>query len=308
MPEPPRPVALGIDVGGTALRLGVVDRSGRVLVRRRYEIADARTVESLIDQVARGFAEVSASAGIEAGDRLPTGLALPGPLDRDRKRLVRSINLPFLEDVAIADQVEGRIGVRPLLLTDGEAATWGEYAAQTPKAQRMVHLRLGTGIACGAVIDGRLERVDADRKTHLDLLVVDPTPNATPCRCGLRGCLETVASGRALEAQAQRLGFADLAGLNRGWQRGDQAATRLIRHVVDALVVAVDRLATRYQASVIVLGGGVMERLPDLPGLISSRPPQATERPRQTPPALKPARLGDDAGVVGAALLGASHV
>ena len=199
---------IGIDVGGTTTRIAAVDSAGRPLASHRTSTpADPGEFFNLLSRAALRLSKEAASQRGEHVERV--GLAVPGLLDRDRSAVRRSVALPWLEGRAVAAEFTGVSGLPCVLLTDAEAATWGEYAAKSPAPTRFVHLRVGTGIACGAVLDGELQRLDLDRTTHLELLVVDDGPEARPCACGLRGCLETIASGRALAELAHRAAFAD---------------------------------------------------------------------------------------------------
>ncbi len=302
----------------------------------------------------------------------PVGIAVPGTLDHDRRTVLRSVNLPLLDGRAIGQELALRIEPSqgtPALFTDAETATWGEFASrrlppsrglqparptvrdtQTHTPDVFVHLRLGSGVACGLVIDGVLQRLDAGRTTHLDVLVIDDRPDAPMCCCGRRGCLETIASGMALQERATGLGCTDeLPGLQRLWEAGEDAAMGVVRQVAEALAVAISNLRDVFRANVICIGGGVTEHLPAVWQELTNRRPSVVvpDDPSQSAadgwhgsrlrdhallrsnqhahacvgmppdlsrsktsgasqraePIVEPARLGDNAGVVGAALL-----
>jgi predicted NBD/HSP70 family sugar kinase len=137
------------------------------------------------------------------------GIAVPATLNDNRTRVVRCVNLPFLEDVPLADLVHEQLNVMPILVTDAEAAAWAEYHALDSRPRSFAHLRLGTGVACGIVRDGRLIRLDLNRTHHLEALCVDESASALHCPCGLRGCLETIASGPAIIRAVSIAGLAD---------------------------------------------------------------------------------------------------
>jgi predicted NBD/HSP70 family sugar kinase len=236
-------------------------------------------------------------------------------------------------------------------MTDADAATWGEYSACTSRPGAFVHLRVGTGVACGIVVDDRLQPTDADRTTHWKVLVVDDHPDAIACPCGLRGCLETIASGPALEAQARKMGWADgLLGLQKAWQRRSPSSLGVVDGCARLIAVAAHKVCGKVQAignstatvrervsaldascplphelgsdrsggsplasargsnrqdacdAVVCLGGGVITALPCLFERTAvhfwSGEDDFTRRVT-----IYPSRLGDDAGVIGAALL-----
>ncbi len=225
-------IAMGIDVGGTYTRVGAVDidaSCGPELVTRCCATISRDHGNILIDWIVGAVGEVAEEAAKHPTARRATGgqnarvagvgLALPGILDPNRRRLVRSVNLPFLQDRAIGDELAERTGYPVQLVTDAEAATWAEYAAYTsskltnpersrglkPAARCFVHLRIGTGIGCGLVVNGDVQRLDVNRSGHLDVLIIDHGADAPPCPCGKRGCLETVASGRVLHQRTLKL-------------------------------------------------------------------------------------------------------
>ena len=298
-------MAIGVDVGGTKVRTAAVSRTGEVLARRHRPTSDTKTADALLAGIAEDVADVRREAFVDGRSDLPVGLALPGPLDRTRGCVLRSINVPFLEELPIVGMVEDRIGAAPTLCTDGAAATWGEYTTCRPQPKQFVHLRLGTGVACGVDIDGELQRLDQRRDRHMRLLVVDESPAAIECRCGLRGCLETIASGAALDERARQLGYTDgVLGLELAAQRGEEAAIDFVRQAAKAIARAVDNLCRELHAPVVVLGGGVVARLTGLVDQMTRRhTTSGANAPELRPASVQRARLGEDAGVIGAALL-----
>ncbi|MCH7871267.1 MAG: ROK family protein, partial [Planctomycetes bacterium] len=175
----------------------------------------------------------------------------------------------------LAEALSARVDADARLCTDAEAATWGEYSAPAFRARRFVHLRLGTGIGCGVVLDGRLQRLDLDRTTHLEALVVDHGEDAALCGCGLRGCLELVASGEVLL---------------------QQDASGIAERVTPAIITALENLTRQFDPEVIVIGGGVLSRF----GALQDSIMRSADLSLNLAP-IECARLGDDAGVIGAA-------
>jgi predicted NBD/HSP70 family sugar kinase len=298
-------IAIGIDVGGTRTRVAAVDRSGRVLARRHHLADRTPDGNALIDWLDRAVAEVFGEARPHDAEIGGVGLALPGIIDRQGRVVVRSVNLPFLEGRPIAEELGGRTGLEVRLVTDADAATWAEYLACSPSPRGFVHLRLGTGIACGVVTDGSLLDLSVGRSGHLDALIVDDRPDAATCRCGKRGCLETAASGVALTERGQQAGFQNgLPDLRRGWERQDQAAMKIIQHAAAGLSLALGNLGRRFGPEVISVGGGVASQLPVLLETalehfrVSGAPNACGLRA-----SIQQSCLGDDAGAIGAALL-----
>lgn len=302
MSSTPESSAIGIDVGGTSIRAGVVDRAGSIVVRRQLKPHGLQSPNSLIEWIADALGAVRTDAGIASDADVAVGMAIPGLLDEDRCRVLRSINLPFLDGVPLRSMIEDRTGQAVRFFTDAEAATWGEYVTRRPVPDRFVHLRLGTGIACGVVLNGKLERLDVGRTGHLEALVVDTTATALECRCGLAGCLETIASGAALTERARGLGIGEsLHALAEAHRDGDDRAARIIADAAGAITRAVGNLRDAFRPDEACIGGGVLHALPELAGHVAPSPTPLGAS--NTTTRLVPAMLGDDAGIVGAALL-----
>ena len=304
MQDSSRLIAIGVDVGGTQTRAAAVDRTGKILARSCHRTDEADSADPVVTRLVGAIENVRDEVGIGSSVEIRLGVGLAGTLDQQRRIVVRSINVPFLEGYPLKDELARRTGCPTVLFTDAEAATWGEYLSCAPRPGRFVHLRLGTGVACGVVVEGRLQRLDADRREHLDVLVVDKTPGARLCPCGRRGCLETIASGRALEERAREVGYTSgIAGLRQAWEQGDETAVALIQNVTHALTEAVGNLATHFQPGVICVGGGVVTGLPFLMDRTIARLEAVRDENSKTEVSVVPARLGDDAGLNGAALL-----
>jgi glucokinase len=293
-------LAIGIDVGGTSIRAAAIDFNGRILFSRRAPTPP--TFDDFCEWIVQALHHIreDTADGIVIG----VGLALPGVFDAERGVLKRCVNLPFLEGRLLRDELSKNTGVAVRLMTDADAATWGEYTSSIPHPRAFVHLRLGTGVACGIVVDNRLQPTDHGRKTHWKVLVVDNRADAIACPCGLRGCLETIASGPALEAQARKMGFIDgLDGLQQAWERKEPAARTIIDSAANATASAICNLKSQIPiGAVVCLGGGVITALPCLLEQ-TAKHLRSFEDNFARLVVVHPARFGDDVGVIGAAML-----
>jgi len=182
-------------------------------------------------------------------------------------------------------------------MTDAEAATWGEYVDFGSPATSFAHLRLGTGVACGVVVDGRLIPTDPQRRTHWPVLVVDERADAPLCPCGLRGCLEGFAGGDSIMRQARDMGFRDLSEFEHGVHSNYEAAVRIMDQAAIGVCRAIGNLAVKFAVTNVVLGGGILAALPSL----FLRVQQALAKSASPGVCIRMSRLGDDAGIIGAA-------
>lgn len=126
-------IAIGIDVGATRTRVAAVNRVGDVLAIRRWRTTCGDGADGMLSRIARNITIVREEAGVGAGAATPVAIALPGPLARDRRSIVRSVNLSVLEGRPVVSELARQIGSafgEPTLYTDAEAATWGEYTCR----------------------------------------------------------------------------------------------------------------------------------------------------------------------------------
>lgn len=289
----------------------------------------------------RWIAEVTDAMSLGAGVRPPAiGIAVPGILNADATGVVRSVNVPFLEGRNIAGQLSALTGRRVQVVTDADAATWGEWTAIAPRLRRFAHLRFGTGVGCGVLLDGALCVLEREPGRHATALVVERGPEAVACSCGGRGCLEAYASGRALVGELAKRGYPPSLELLRNVGDAGPESLREIRdRAVTAIVTAIENLVGAHALDRIVVGGGVLESAGDWFQRIAERYRAGPERSRISRRELDPPRsplskggscgqsrdtetesalgaeataeetpirravLGDGAGVIGAALL-----
>ena len=270
------PLTLGVDLGGTGLRLAAVDSKGAI----RARAAAATPLGGEPGALTVVLREALAALRPPGPLRGRAGVCLPGIRDAQGV-LRRAVNLPRLEGVQVEQFFADALAMTVTIESDANAAAWAQWRASAPPAARFAYLTLGTGVGGGVVLDGRLVRHTGGGAGHFGFLIVDTTPAAPSRLTGLPGCLSEFASGAALER-------ADAQGLDRA---------------ADALAVAIQQLASVYAPEIMAIGGGVTERRPELVALAAA----ALERkpwPIMAPPHVIPAYLpGDDAGVIGAALL-----
>lgn len=307
MTDATRQTAAGIDVGGTQARFAQVENGRVVGGVWRSVTQTCRSPHDFLILVTQGLATVYQLAHLEPRQRVlpdyPIGLALPGLVDQQCGCLSRSVNLPFLEGFPLRAELAKIAGAAVHLMTDAAAATWGEYeAVPLPRPGTYTHLRVGTGIALGIVRDGMLLDLDTGRSRHLEVLVVAEGADAVECRCGLCGCLETIASGRAVMGQWSSVeGVGGLGELRAAFLRGDSLAKGIVERARRGIGQALSNIARQFGVTHGSLGGGMVERFPELAELVIG------DARAQGTVVVERARLGDEAGVIGAARLAAAQ-
>ncbi|HUW58176.1 MAG TPA: ROK family protein [Planctomycetota bacterium] len=184
---------VGIDLGGTNINVGVTDDVGKVITKHAVPLGRPKTRHDVLDAIYRAAEETLSRAGMEADAVRAIGIATPGVLDIENGVVVKASNLPDWENVALRDLVRKRFGVPTVLENDANAAAWGEYWAGAGKeVASMVMLTLGTGIGGGIVIDGKLWHGFRDSAAEIGHVTIDY--DGRKCACGNIGCLEAYAS------------------------------------------------------------------------------------------------------------------
>ena len=289
-------ISIGVDAGGTSTRVGLVDESGNLLHVDTTPTRNFSTPEEFVRHVVGVISKMAKNPCDGQCDDVAIGVAVAGTLDGRRESVVRSVNLPFLEGYALRQSLADELHAHVVLMTDAEAATWGEYSALSSRPDRFVHLRLGTGVACGVVINHKLLRLDADRAGHLDCLIVDRSATALSCQCGKSGCLETIASAPAITRESNKA--------NPGAEsKSIPAALRrsVVDGVAEALAIAMTNLVTQFRPNTISLGGGVIDAWPQVADAAMDTYQRTESQSSVAVVELIRAALGDHAGVIGAA-------
>jgi glucokinase len=287
---------IGLDVGGTKILAGVVDRDGTVHARHETETpkrSEEDVVEAL-DAAVEGLLD----DGIGA-----IGYGIPSNLDRHTRVALQATNLP-LDDFDLVAHARHRFGLPVGIENDGNAAAFAEWRFGAGRgASNLVMLTLGTGVGGGLVLDGDLYRGWAELG-HVVVLAGGP-----PCQgnCHGRGHLETVASGSAADRAARELYGDDAEGhvLVERARAGDEAARDKLEQIGELLGAAIGSFANEFDPEVVVIGGGFGRAAGDLvlaPALRAARREALT--PADETLRVVPGELGADAGLIGAALIG----
>jgi glucokinase len=310
---PPRRV-IGIDAGGTKLLGGVVDEQLVVhhRVHRTWRGADRRET---LDIFVEAVEEVRAAAP----DVVAVGFGIPSLVEWETGVSRWSNHLP-LDDVPFREVMSERLGLPVAVDNDANAALLAEHRHGAARSTRhAVLVALGTGIGSGLLLDGRIYRGATGVGAELGHVVVDLHGPDCPGDCPGRGCLEVVASGRAIGRAGERaarahpdsaLGRRLAAGreitggiVTELAHDGDDAARAVLAEVGAALGAGLTGVVNALNPEVIVIGGGAVAA-----GDLLLDPARAVVAERALPPTraavrIVPAHFGDESGMLGAALL-----
>ncbi|MEX1164253.1 MAG: ROK family protein [Nitriliruptor sp.] len=299
--------ALGIDVGGTKLVAATVDADGRILDRRR-QVTPARDADQLVARLQELIAEL-------AGGGLPVGVGVAGMVDpQGRVRYGPNIGV---RDLPLAELLADAAGGVVAVVNDANAATLGEQRAGAARGRdEVVMFTLGTGVGGGVVSGGQLRQGAHGFGGELGHVIVEE--GGRPCPCGNRGCIEAYASGTAIALAARdRLvdpdrpstlrDATDLTGraVTEAAQVGDALAQSVLVDVGRWLGVAAASVVNALDPEVILIGGGAAEATAPwvLPAAERALGERVLGRNLRPLPPFELATLGDDAGMVGAAML-----
>jgi glucokinase len=317
MPTPPYYV--GLDLGGTALKAGVVDDAGRPLAALSRPTEAHRGPDAGLPRMAEAAREAVAAAGLEMGDVAALGVAVPGLMDIPAGVLFEAFNLgPSWRDVPVRRRLAETFGLPTAFQNDANAAAFGEYWAGAARgAKSLVFFTLGTGIGGGIILGDRVVEGAHSHGGELGHMCIELTHPRT-CACGRKGCLEAYASATAVVARAREALAADggRSALHGVLERestltsrdifaaaaaGDTLAGRVTEDTAYYLAVGTTNVMHLFDPEVVVFGGGMtaageplLERVRHHVRRLAF--PVPAERT-----ALCYARLGNDAGFIGAA-------
>jgi glucokinase len=260
---------LGVDVGGTWVRVGLVSQEGKVSESRRY-IMDSHSQKSTLDSIETALAHF---INFWKGPKpLALGVGLVGHTRPSAGLWVLAMNLPIQSSVPIRRLLREKTGLPVAIDNDVHAATLAELRWGMGKGlQNFVYLNIGTGLAAGMVCDGKLLRGAANYAGELGHMVVDP--GGILCSCGQHGCLEPLCSGAGILAQvrsglreypnsslfrAARGGTLTASQVFQAAEAGDLLAGRITGRAVQALSTALTNLVNLVNPSAIFYGGGVV--------------------------------------------------
>jgi predicted NBD/HSP70 family sugar kinase len=250
--------AVGLDIGGTKTEGVVVDGAGAVLASlvRATPYGAAAVVAAATAMVTELLA--ASGAGL-AADR-PVGVGIPGLVDVGSGAVKHAVNLGIDgEWLTLRDQLADRIGHPVVIENDVNVAALGTTTLLPEgRARDLAYLSIGTGLAAGLVLDGRLRRGVHGAAGEVGHLAVDP--HGVRCTCGQIGCLETVGSGSAIEAAWPATDAAGPAvSLFRAAEEGDRRALEIVHRFAGALATTVRVLCLTVDVESVVLGGGVAQ-------------------------------------------------
>ncbi len=263
--------SIGVDLGGTNLRIAAIDQHGRLLEKvtlgAQVALGRDRVVADMCDAIQHVVSNYRSSGALQG-----IGIAVPGIIDLRTGVVRKSPNLPDWIDYPVRAEIEKRLGTRVILENDANSAALGEkWLGAARSADNMAMLTLGTGVGGGLVLGGRIWHGMTGMAGEFGHTTVEP--EGALCRCGNRGCLEACASATAVVRMAREAiasgaapGLARAACANAEFNakdvynlaiQGDEEARGIFRRVGRALGIVLSGMVNALNLPMYVIGGGV---------------------------------------------------
>ena len=316
-------LALGVDLGGTNARAAVVDAdSGEIVAAHKQPLRD-RTPERVVEVIRQVVQDAAAAAGAPLRSFRLAGVGVAGQCLGATGLVMNAPNLGW-RDVPVGDLLAKALGIPVLVANDLSVAAWGERRFGAARGvDDVVLVFVGSGVGSGLILGGRLHSGAtgvAGEFGHVKVRPTRPETKVRRCGCGEWSCLEAYTSGMNVAARVREdveagcaakvsaLAGGDLARVtasvvDEAWSSGDPYARGLWEEVGDLLGTSIANLVTLLNPARLVLGGGVLLGAPNLAAIVRRFLDERTSRSAAKALTVERAWLGDDAGVIGAAVL-----
>lgn len=311
---------VGVDVGGTKIATGLVNSQAQVIARTLLPTPSDENVEIVLGQIYHSIEQMLDNSSVASQDIVGIGVVTPGPLDPRTGVLFHAPNIPAFKNVPIRKAVQARFGLPTLVDNDANAAGLAEALFGAGIGyQHVLYVTVSTGIGTGVIIGQEIyhgTRGLAAEGGHVTINYQGPF-----CACGRRGCIEAYASGTALARRAQqRLSQTQTASkimdlvagdlehvtpvvIAQAAQQGDELAAELIRETGEYLGIWLGGMINLLDPDIIIIGGGLSSIGELLFQSVRQTTLQSTLNPFAEAIPIVPAKLRNDAGILGAAAL-----
>lgn len=311
---------LGIDLGGTTIKFGILTLEGEVQEKWAIETNTLENGRHIVSDIVESLKHRLSLYGLTKDDFLGIGMGSPGAVDRTSKTVTGAFNLNWADTQEVGSVIEKEVGIPFFIDNDANVAALGErWVGAGANNPDVVFVTLGTRVGGGVIADGNLIHGVAGAGGEIGHMIVDPE-NGFTCTCGNKGCLETVASATGVVRVARQLAeqyegsSAIKAAIDNGdtvtskdifiaAEDGDKFANSVVERVSRYLGLAAANISNILNPDSVVIGGGVSAAGEFLRSrvekyFVTFAFPQVKKSTK-----IKIAELGNDAGIIGAASL-----
>lgn len=307
---------IGIDLGGTFMKFGLLNDSLQVSGFFQLPTPTDRGPEGVIEEMVRGARKLIQDQDIKSSDVLGVGIGSPGPIRQAEGIVIAMPNIPCIRNLPMRDLIAESLGIQAVLENDANAAAYGEFLCGAGQGREdIILLTLGTGVGSGIIIDGKIVHGSHDIGAEIGHIIIEP--GGEQCGCGQQGCLERYCSAKYLALRAQRMieaghqsSMKEILTINgtltskdvyEARQTGDRLATAVWDTATYYLALACVSICRLFDPDEIVLAGGLSKAGDEL--MQPLRRHYDTLHWKLTKPLTRITitKLGSDAGAIGAA-------
>ncbi|MGH9526462.1 MAG: ROK family protein [Terriglobales bacterium] len=314
--SPANSFSIGVDLGGTNLRIAAVSPQGEILEKIALDTEVKEGRERVITDMTGAVKDLQGR--MKSSRLMGIGIGVPGVINLATGMIRQSPNLPGWNDFPVRDDIERQLNAPVILENDANAAALGEkWVGAGKTVSGLCILTLGTGIGGGVILDGRIWHGQDGMGGELGHMTIDP--NGALCGCGNLGCIEAYASatailrmahaaiavGRspALRKAAEEVGELTAEMIYITAQQGDRVSREIFELVGRSLGVAIGNLINIFNLPLYVLAGGVARGWDAFASYLLDEVQKRSVVYRATQARIEPSQLGAEAGLLGAAYL-----
>lgn len=224
------PFFVGVDVGGTNIKLGIVDDSGQTVARNSVPTLEPQGPEEAMERVAACLDTMVEDIGLDPSLLIAVGLGTPGPIDIANGVILTPGNMPHWHNYSICERLNQVTGRKVIFANDANAAAFGEYWVGSGRnVQSMILFTLGTGVGGGIIINGMMVEGDNCHGGECGHVAIDMSDDARACTCGGRGHLEAYTSATSVVARTKEALVSGIhSSMNERIQAGEELSTLML--------------------------------------------------------------------------------
>jgi glucokinase len=308
---------IGIDMGGTNLVAGVINKEGDILTKVKCSTDVSKGANAIIDAISALIHEAAEKSGVPITDIKSIGLGIPGTIDHKRGVVMNSPNITQINEFPFRDTLAAQWDIPIYMVNDANAAAFGEaHAGSAEGCDDMVMVTLGTGVGGGIVLGGKLHVGFNHIGAEIGHTVV--VKDGLSCNCGRKGCWEKYASASGLITMTRERmeeesyskmweispSLDDVDGMTafKAADQGDSAGQAVVDLYIDYLACGIGNIINIFQPEIVCIGGGISNEGEALLLPLKERVANDSFRHPTRNTEIRIASLGNDAGLIGAAL------
>lgn len=311
---------LGVDLGGINIAVGLVDDDCNIIQKESVPTGRFRSCGEIIKDMAELCQRTTESAGYQMSDVQSIGIGVPGTPDVINKRVVYANNIIHFKDVYLENEMQKYFPDMPVYVeNDANAAAYGEIVGEAAKkCSSALVVTLGTGVGGGMIIDNKIYAGFNHAGGEVGHMVIER--NGVPCTCGRKGCFEMYASATALIRETAEVikqypesiihelidyNVENISGRTAflAAEQGDEAGKIIVERYIECLGIGITNLMNIFQPEVLVIGGGISKEGETLLTPLRAYVKKHIYTRDTSEPQMITAKLGNDAGIIGAAMI-----